>query len=704
MDSALKETLSIAVEHYREGRIEAAEEYCREVLRQAPSDPDALHFLGLLLHTNGRSVEAEEAISKAVKVHPGAAVYYENLAIIQRERRAIAAAIATCRAGLNKAPTPRLASILLEILIESGEIHQALSLIDELDRVGPPTTDSLAYRALCLSQLGQTALAHRAAAQSGAVDPSNGDVASILAEIEEKSGNVHRAITLWRRALAVSPDLIAASINLGLSLFRLGDAAAAILVLSSIQTPADTSLAAAMFNGRAAAHRALGEIDSARKCLYAALSFLPGSPEYLGNLSEVCRYETPHRGLLTGARALAANPLDVGALNNYGLALVEVDLVQESLRSFRRAIALSPAHLESINNAAGSMTILGLFLEALALSWRFLAIAPESITGRYGLSRVQIMLGDLRNGWRNYDWRIRDDSVIRPRPFGVRFWQGEPIVGKLLIWGEQGLGDEIIFGTILSDVVRAGIRAVVECDSRLIGIFSRSYPSIEFIPRTTPPDRRLADDDISAQIPMGSLARWFRPDLSEFESEVTKLTPRPELVDYWQGRLAALGPGPKIGFAWRSRRVDAVARRDHPPVLDWAPVLAQPEATFVSLQYAESESDIGLVGSTLGVPIHTFAELDLMNDLEAVLALSAALDMTVATQSTAFCLPAATGKPVWLFIPEDSFWLLGARRFPWLPNVRTYIHRFSLPRSATMQAIGQDLRVWLADWQSKRPK
>jgi hypothetical protein len=193
---------------------------------------------------------------------------------------------------------------------------------------------------------------------------------------------------------------------------------------------------------------------------------------------------------------------------------------------------------------------------------------------------------------------------------------------------------------------------------------------------------------------MGSLARWYRTRIEDFP-ERPFLRPRPDLLDYWRRRLAELDDRPKVGFAWRSRRTDGLARRVHPPVLEWAPVLSQREATFISLQYGEADDDLAAVRAELGTTVHKFPDIDLMNDLEGVLALSAALDITVASATSAYTFAGATGTPVFLAVPEFNTWWFGTRRYPWLSSVRAYPHRYAHPWSTTIDRIAEDFALAL---------
>lgn len=78
--------LEQAINQHRQGRLEQAEATYRDVLSRHPDDPDALHFLGLLLHQKGDSGSAIKLIRRALRRSPGYLDAYKNLGVIFLER------------------------------------------------------------------------------------------------------------------------------------------------------------------------------------------------------------------------------------------------------------------------------------------------------------------------------------------------------------------------------------------------------------------------------------------------------------------------------------------------------------------------------------------------------------------------------------------------------------------------------------------
>ena len=96
------------------------------------------------------------------------------------------------------------------------------------------------------------------------------------------------------------------------------------------------------------------------------------------------------------------------------------------------------------------------------------------------------------------------------RAYPQPLWTGEKLAsGRLLIWGEQGVGDEIMFAGLIPDVIRTGNRCILDCDARLKPLFVRSFPEVDVVSRHDGAGHN-PELDIAAHLPSGSLPGLFR--------------------------------------------------------------------------------------------------------------------------------------------------------------------------------------------------
>ena len=102
------------------------------------------------------------------------------------------------------------------------------------------------------------------------------------------------------------------------------------------------------------------------------------------------------------------------------------------------------------------------------------------IEARWNKSLLQLQYGDLQNGWENYEVRWDWDRFpTRKFEFSFPKWEGEKLAGKsILLWGEQGIGDEVLFLTLLPNLFELGPSKVgLYVSKKLCPVIKQWYPS-----------------------------------------------------------------------------------------------------------------------------------------------------------------------------------------------------------------------------------
>jgi len=221
------------------------------------------------------------------------------------------------------------------------------------------------------------------------------------------------------------------------------------------------------------------------------------------------------------------------------------------------------------------------------------------------------------------------------------------------------------------ELVAEARHVVVECDPRLAGLFARSFPAATvFGARRNEPGSWLdRAGPIDVQVATGSLPRRYRRTAQDFPAHPGYLRADPERVQGYRARLAALGPGRKIGLAWRGglMRTRRAVRSIEPERL--GPLLARADVQFVSLQHGDVAADLARMRAASGrSPVHWPG---VPEDPEEAGALMAALDANVAVCSAAVHLGGALGTRVIALVPAHPEWryLEAGDRLPWYPSV-----------------------------------
>lgn len=673
--------LADAVRLHQSGQLDEAERRYRRHLREHREDAEALYLLGALRLQKGDAGEGLAYLRRAVALMPSAPHFLETLASASEMLGGFEAALAHARHALavRIAPGPLLQQArLLFQLQRYGDAHATFETAARLGVGGPAVRLDAA---LCLRRLGRWTEAEALyrtllAAADVAVDALVG-----LAETAEEAGRPADAAQPLRRAVAVAPTHVPARLKQAEVLLKLDGAEAAAGIATSVlailpRDPGADSPRVAALSVLAAALRAQRRIGEAMAPMRRLLALEAAQADAWSNLADLAAKSTDApRAIALAGRALAIDPSHVGALVNRGLALDGRERSEEALRHLRRAVALQPADKTTLSNFHGPLASLRQWDLLEAFLGRALAIDPDFAMAWYMRGSTALMRGDLRKGWPLFLWRFRSPGIQVPRPFALPWWDGRPLSGRLLVWGEQGVGDEVAHAGMLHDLVARGVAAVVECDPRLVSILARSFPSLEVVARSDPPDARLTAADVVAQTAMGDLARHYRLEISDFPRGRGFLAPDADRLAASRSWLSGLGPGLKVGIAWRSSRRDADALRFHTSLLAWRPILETSGCFFVNLQYGDCREEIAEVERRFGARIRSMPGLDLRNDLEGLLALCAALDVAISTPSASSTLAGAAGTLVLQLLTSDNYLSLGGDRFPWLPRAEGAVRR-----------------------------
>lgn len=438
----------------------------------------------------------------------------------------------------------------------------------------------------------------------------------------------------------------------------------------------------------------LGHLDIAEKLLMKFLAVEPGHIEGTNNLACVLRDQKRYAEAIDRLRELIQIEQESPVLwNTLGTVLSDQGQSRESITFFDEALRLDPAFAKARYNRANVLQPLGEPERALADLDAALPGAEtpyERAMMRMARAMTLMGLGRLKDGFEEYEVRL-DPEMPEAMHVAVDAPRWDPatqdIAGKrLLVVGEQGIADEMVFGTCLPDAIAAvgplG-KVFIAVEARLVDLYQRSFPeAIVGAHRAVRLEGRLTrycpfmeaveetEGKADAWTPMASLSAVFRRDLSDFPDRDGYLRPDPAKVARWSRELEALGPGLKVGLHWKSLVLTGVRARYFSSFERWKPVLTTPGCVMVNLQCGDVTDDLAAAAAA-GVRIWT-PPMDLKDDLDDLAALSSALDLVVGPGIAGTNIAAAIGARTWLIHAPDDWHLLSTDRYPFYPRVRTF--------------------------------
>lgn len=464
-----------------------------------------------------------------------------------------------------------------------------------------------------------------------------------------QAGRLPEAEALYRSILRREPRRAEAWHLLGVLAGQCGQPEAALELLD--QAVNLDPRPAAYHENRAKALRRLGRTEAAEAAYQAALARAPrqvGLQLGLGRLQLADGRAAEALEPLRRATVLA--PGDASTHATYAAALAQLGEAGRAEMSLRKAVRLEPERAEHWRNLGHVRRQLGKLDAAGEALERALALDPADPEARYALGLHRLQRGDLAGGWPLTLGREAAPSAAawrraHPQPR----WRGEPLAGRrLLLWGEQGIGDEILFARLLPRALAEAGTVAVECDPRLAGLYARSFPGVVCLPRGA----GVPDAEFDLQAPLGDLAAHWLTRFEDFGDDAAYLAADPARTAAMRRRLD--DGRPLVGLAWRSGNPANGAARTPPPEA-WKPLLARRDLRFVALQYGEIAEDLAAFRA-LGGEIGSLPELDLRDDLEGLAALIAGLDRVVSIDNATLHLAGALGAPSLGLLPYGPNW------------------------------------------------
>jgi tetratricopeptide (TPR) repeat protein len=392
--------------------------------------------------------------------------------------------------------------------------------------------------------------------------------------------------------------------------------------------------------------------------------------------------------------ALRLQPQDTDTLINRGVAMRALHQHAQALESYNQALAFQPQRAEALYNRGLLFNDLNRLPEAIADFEATLRVMPHYHPARWGQTLCHLQAGQLALGWQTYDIRWLQDEKEFTTPTLVTAkpqWQRGDHPSRLLIWPEQGVGDELMWGSLLQQAKVCADQLLVQLDTRLIPLFQRAMPDVAFLSKGLPVDEALFD----AHLPIGDLAGLFCNEFSDFQNiESRYVSADPARVQVLRAQLSSKDSRPLCGISWRSKN-DKRGQDRSMTLRDLVQAIGPDQVRFVNLQYGDVSDEIAQLKSVCGVDVIQCTSVDNFNDLDGLAALIDACDWVISVDNSTVHLAGALGKPVWVLLPfnADWRWFLNRRDSPWYPSATLYRQDAIADWSSVMSQIRSDVQT-----------
>jgi tetratricopeptide (TPR) repeat protein len=613
---------------YSEGQLATAARLCEKILAESNRHLDALNLMAAIEIQRDRTVLAMQWLERAIRWHPNHfAAHYNRAYLLEHTGQADEAL-----AGYQRAIECKFDH--LDAYLNLGNVLQGLGRLDESAQAYLRAIELQPQFALAYNNLGNTLL---------------------------KLGRHDEALTRFGQAIARKPDLAAAHTNLADLLLLLKRPEEALPAYERALQLRPRS--AETINNLGNALLRLARYEEALARFLEAIRLRPNYESALANraytLQKLARFD---EALAASALALENGTVTADTCCVHAGILDLIGRSDEALAVLDDALRKHAGHARALLARGVLLQDSGRHEEALACYRRVLDAQPDNADAHWNLALFRLLHGDYREGWKLYEWRWRRADHERPRHhFEQAAWSGEEdIRGRtILLYGEQGFGDAIMFARFALVLEARGARVVLEVAPALVPLLRAMNPAIAVIGYGDP----LPQFDVHCALM--SLPYALGTTLETLPAPRAYLAADAVARERWTARL---GPRrrPRIGLAWSGRRDHW---NDHRRSVDASlllPLLAT-DFEFHCLQKDSRAGDAAIAGR-----VKSWREQ--LTQFSETAALVDAMDLVVTVDTALAHLAGALGKPCWVLLPHapEYRWMLGRTDSPWYPSMRLF--------------------------------
>ena len=494
----------------------------------------------------------------------------------------------------------------------------------------------------------------------------------------------------YKKAIEIKPDYLQAYYNLGTILTRMQRFEEAASNFKHVITLKPDF--AYGYNSFSLALIELGKLEDALINIKKAIELKPDFSLAFFNLGFVNRALGEKKEAIENLKkAITLNPEYVRAYNVLAVTLVELGRHEEALKYFKKTILLDPSYVEAYNNFGNALKEMGRFEEASENFKNAINLKSDYAEGLNNFGRLLLLKNNFKKAFDLMEWRLKLDELnFTPLETSKPRWDGHKDQ-KVFLLKEQGIGDYIMFSSMIPELESNTDKLIVECDHRLLPLFQRSFSkNIKYIT-----DRKeVSDNDFDCHIPIGSLPLYFRKDLNDFKkSSKGWIKADPENVQKFQQNIIQNKSKKVIGVSWRTTSLLTHSHLRNIELSTLLEPLKKLDLIFVNLQYGEVSKEIINLRSEYSIEVLEIPKLDLFNDIDGLAALISACDCVISIDNLTPHLAGALGVNTKLLLPKvaDERWGLESRKSYLYDSVALYRQSFYNNWSEPLKKMKADI-------------
>jgi tetratricopeptide (TPR) repeat protein len=307
-------------------------------------------------------------------------------------------------------------------------------------------------------------------------------------------------------------------------------------------------------------------------------------------------------------------------------------------------------------------------------------------------SFIKLAMTEFKEGWELYESRYHiKDKFFSLKPKLIDFNIKNK---KIFIWAEQGLGDQIIYSSLLYDAFKTQNHFHISLDPRLIPLYQRSFNHFDDVTFISMHEK-ISESEYDFHLPIGGLGKFFRNSLKDFNSHPKAYLKADKLqVNALRSKIKKNSQN-ICGISWMSKSSE-LGKEKSLSLSQLIPILSIPNTIFVNLQYGETSKEIKNISDHYGIEIISMDEIDNFNDIDGLASLIDACDYIVTSSNITAHIAGGLDKKTYLLIPyqEGKIWYWGEseNKSLWYPSIEIYRCGVNNLWSSPIQRITSQLK------------
>jgi tetratricopeptide (TPR) repeat protein len=643
----------------------AAELYLNQAVKLDPKNTHAHRFLGVVFAQQGQWEKALDSFKKSIKADPKNAIAYSNIGNVFLELKQYEEAIENYEKAISLNPRDgEVWSNKGNALAALKHYEEALTQYDKALALNPQYAEAWSNKGNSLSKLQRYEEALTEYDKALALNPQYAEAWSNKGNALNELKRYQQALLSYQQAISINSKHAETWSNAGNSLTELGQYEEALSAYDNA-IKLDPNYAEALSNkgNLLSLHNQFeAAIDCCRQALEINQSYAPAWSNQAAYFTELLDFKI---ALSSANKALELDPSYAKAWLNKGSVLNYMAQYQDAIACFDSAIQLQPDYADAWANKGVALYELLQLDEAIQCCNKAIEFDPEHVDAHWNKSFSQLMLGNLDQGWINYEYRWRRKGADQnPHPHIPALTSLSTLAGKkILVWSEQGFGDTLQFARYIPKLIDLGAQVTFEVQEPLVQLFQNQYPCI-LATKGSPIE--AAD----FQIPLVSLPLLFKTNSESIPTNIPYIKVAPEKIQEWGNRLPLSKEKLNIGIAC-SGNIDFDLKHGNrrPIPLAHFSELAQQHNLFLIQKDIRDSDQVTL--QTLNT-IHPLGHL--INNFEDTAAIIENMDLIISIDTSLVHLAGALGKKALVLLSwsPDWRWLSEGATNPWYPTATLF--------------------------------